>query len=144
MSIERIISRQYEIANGISNDIGLPKFKKYAMCNLRGGIGKTTLAFNLSYLTNDLLAVDTCPQGNLSYFFDNQYYSSQAPTVRDLILPYLVPGLGKATRVASYVGATNEYFADKNVYYIPSTEELYLLPSQLITAINQALGLQGA
>lgn len=32
----------------------------------------------------------------------------------------------------------------KNNYYIPSSEELYLLPSQLITAINQTSGLQQA
>lgn len=142
MSLEKIISRQYDIANGEAQNIELPKYTKYAMCNLRGGIGKTTLSFNLSYLADDLLAVDTCPQGNLSYFFDNQYYTSSAATVRDLILPYLVPGLGKATRVASYIGATNEYFAEKNNYFIPSSDELYLLPSQLITAINQATGLQ--
>ena len=33
-------------------------------------------------------------------------------------------------------------FSTKNNYYIPSSEELYLLPSQLITAINQTTGLQ--
>ena len=59
-----------------------------------------------------------------------------------MLLPYLVPGLGKATRVAAYIGATNQYFSKRNNYYIPSSEELYLLPSQLITAINQTTGLQ--
>ncbi len=112
------------------------------MCNLRGGIGKTTLSFNLSYLADDLLAVDTCPQGNLSYFYDKDYYAGNQTNVKDMLLPYLVPGLGKATRVASFIGATNEYFSDKNNFYIPSSEELYLLPSQLITAINQTAGLQ--
>lgn len=144
MCLDTIINRQYAIANGEAENIPLPKFKKYTMCNLRGGIGKTTLSFNLSYLANNLLAVDTCPQGNLSYFYDNQYYSSGTVNVRDMILPYLIPGLGRATRVSSFIGATNKYFSDKNNYYIPSTEELYLLPSQLNTAINQAQGLSGA
>ncbi len=142
MSIETIINRQYAIANDQAEDIGLPKQRIYAMCNLRGGIGKTTLSFNLSYLADNLLAVDTCPQGNLSYFYDNNYYGGQQTNVKNILLPYLVPGLGKATRVAAYIGATNEYFAKRNNYYIPSSEELYLLPSQLITAINQASGLQ--
>lgn len=143
MAIGDIISRQYDIAQGQAENISdLPKYKKYAMCNLRGGIGKTTLSFNLSYLADNLLAVDTCPQGNLSFFFDKNYYASNQTNVRDMILPYLVPGLGKASRVAAYIGATNEYFADKNNYYIPSSDELYLLPSQLNTAINQATGLQ--
>ena len=70
MSITDIITRQFNIANDEQYDLGLPKQKIYAMCNLRGGIGKTTLTFNLSYLTDNLLAVDTCPQGNLSFFYD--------------------------------------------------------------------------
>ncbi len=142
MSLETIIYRQFDIANNNAVEIELPKYKIYAMCNLRGGIGKTTLSFNLSYLADDLLAVDTCPQGNLSYFYDKDYYAGNQTNVKDMLLPYLVPGLGKATRVASYIGATNEYFSDKNNFYIPSSEELYLLPSQLITAINQTAGLQ--
>ncbi len=144
MAINEIISRQYDIAQGSAQDIeGLPKFRMYAMCNLRGGIGKTTLSFNLSYLTNDLLVIDTCPQGNLSYFYDKDHYSGNQTNVRDMILPYLVPGLGRASHVAAYIGATNEYFSQKNNYYVPSSDELYLLPSQLNTAINQAYGLQG-
>ncbi len=144
MAIETIINRQYDIACGQADDIGLTGRRIYAMCNLRGGIGKTTLSFNLSYLTDHLLAVDTCPQGNLSYFFDNNYYAGQQINVKDMLLPYLVPGLGRATRAASFIGATNQYFSDKDNYYIPSSEELYLLPSQLITAISQTNGLQQA
>lgn len=144
MSMDSIINRQFDIANNQAEEIELPKYHIYAMCNLRGGIGKTTLSFNLSYLVDNLLAVDTCPQGNLSYFYDKDYYAGNQTNVKDMLLPYLVPGLGKATRVASFIGATNQYFSDKNNFYIPSSEELYLLPSQLITAINQTSGLQQA
>ena len=136
-----IINRQCAISEGNFPTISLPKHNKYTLCNLRGGIGKTTLAFNLSYLGNDVLAIDTCPQGNLSFHFDNKYYSNHLPTVRDLVLPYLIPGLGKAGHIAKYVGATNTAFKDRKTYYIPSSSELYLLPSQLISAINQAGGL---
>lgn len=141
-SYSNVISRQYDIANGNFPDVPLPKFNKYALCNLRGGIGKTTLSFNLSYLGNDVLAIDTCPQGNLSFFFDNQYYNNTGTSVRDLILPYLIPGLGKPTHIAAYVGATNKFFDNKQTYYVPSSNELYLLPAQLISAINQTTGLQ--
>lgn len=141
MSLQNVIERQVEIAQGNTDTIALPKFSKYAICNLRGGVGKTTLSFNMSYLTDDILVVDSCPQGNLSYFFDSQYYSNQSPTVRDMILPHLISGLGNAERIANYIGATNEFFAEKHSFYIRSSSDLYLLPSQLITAINQALGL---
>jgi len=141
MDIDTIIKRQDEIAKGNAPATQLPKYKKYALCNLRGGIGKTTLSFNLSYLGDDVLAIDTCPQGNLSYFFDNQYYGNTSTSVKDLILPYLIPGLGKASRLSAFVGATNQFFHDKKTYYIPSSSDLYLIPAQLITAINQARGL---
>lgn len=143
MAIQNIIDRQYSIAQGKASNIdGLPKFSTYAMCNLRGGIGKTTLSFNLSFLVNNLLVVDTCPQGNLSFFYDKEYYARQQTNVRDMILPYLIPGLGNAKGVASYIGATNSHFNKKNNFYIPSSDLLYLLPSQLNTAINQTLGLE--
>ena len=102
MSIDTIINRQFAIANNEAENISLPKQRIYAMCNLRGGIGKTTLSFNLTYLADNLLAVDTCPQGNLSYFYDNDYYTAQQTNVQNMLLPYLVPGLGKATRVDVY------------------------------------------
>jgi len=141
MAIQGIINRQYNIATGDFPDINLPKFNHYTLGNLRGGIGKTTLSFNLSYLGGDVLSVDTCPQGNLSYFFDKEYYDHNTLSVGDLILPYLVPGLGKASHVAQSVEATNEYFKDRNTYFIPSSKELYLMPSQLISALNQAASL---
>jgi len=137
----KIMGRQEAIAEGESSLLGLPKFNKYTIGNLRGGVGKTTLSFNLAYLTDEMLAVDTCPQGNLSYFFDNKYYTNSNVTVRDVVLPYLIPGLGKSAYASLFIGATNEYFKNKKSFYIPSSAELYLLPSQLITAINQAKAL---
>ncbi len=139
--IENIVDIQESISSGEELEVHLPKFTKYTICNLRGGIGKTTLAFNLSYLAGDVLTVDTCPQGNSSYFFDNNYFKNVTATVKDMILPYIVPGLGKPTRVACNISATNRYFS-KNAFYIPSSDELYLLPSQLATALNQAKQLQ--
>lgn len=143
--IENIVERQHAISEGQLNSIDLPKFNKYAVCNLRGGIGKTTLSFNLAYLGGDVLAVDTCPQGNLSYFFDNNFYSNVSVDVYDMILSYVVPGLGKSTRVAKRVSATNPFFntrGHQNAFYIASAEELYMFPSQMATAISQAKGLQ--
>jgi hypothetical protein len=73
MSIDSITDRQEQIAKGKGKALDMPKFKSYCVCNLRGGIGKTTLAFNISHLVDKLLVVDTCPQGNLSYYYDNAY-----------------------------------------------------------------------
>lgn len=136
-----IIERQYDISTGNLQYIDLPKYQKYTICNLRGGIGKTTLTFNLAHLADEILVVDTCPQGNLSYFFDSNYYQNVAVNVYDMILPYIVPGLGKATRVASRISATNSHF-NSGAYYISSSEQLYILPAQISTALSQAKALQ--
>jgi chromosome partitioning protein len=137
-NIDAIISRQNDISEGHGTLLGLPSFKSYTICNLRGGIGKTSLAFNLSYLTDNLLVVDTCPQGNLSYFFDNGYYQNVSTTVNDMLLSYFFNGLARASRVAQRIGATNKFFSSKNSYFLPSSSELYTLPSQMANAIAGA------
>lgn len=136
--VNALIDRQFDVADGNVTEIPLPKFDRYTICNLRGGIGKTSLAFNLSYLADDALIVDTCPQGNLSYFFDNNYSSSNAITVNDLLMHYFVPGLGSATRAAKPISATNNWFANKRNFYIQSDNQLYLLPTQMANALAQA------
>ena len=135
--LKPIIARQQAIAEGNfdSTSIETPKFSTYAVCNLRGGVGKTTLTFNLSYYADDLLTLDVCPQGNLSYFFDSEYYK-RSPNIYDALLPYLISGANRADRVASYIGATNRCFNGKRAYYIPSADELYMLPSLLNSALN--------
>lgn len=138
MRINTIIARQDAISTGNGRSLGLPFFDKYAVCNLRGGIGKTSLTFNLSYLTDDVLVVDTCPQGNLSYFYDNGYYGSASTTVNDILLPYFFNGLARASRVSKFIAATNKFFVDKNSYFLPSSTELYMLPSQMANAIASA------
>jgi len=142
--ITNIVNRQNDIVNSTPDALPLPKFTSYAVSNLRGGIGKTSLSFNLSYEADNCLAVDTCPQGNLSYFYDNLYFQNNTTTVKDLILPYMLPGLGKASRVAKRVSASNQFFSYKNTYYVASTSDLYTLPSQMSTAINQAKSISGA
>jgi hypothetical protein len=91
-NVNALIERQFEVADGNVSSLSLPKFDKYTVCNLRGGIGKTSLAFNLSYLADDALIVDTCPQ-EICLIFDNNYASSTSTTANDLLMPILFRGL---------------------------------------------------
>jgi cellulose biosynthesis protein BcsQ len=144
LAIQTIVSRQDSIASGTGTPLPLPKYDYYTICNLRGGIGKTSLAFNLSFGVNNLLVADTCPQGNLSYFYDNNYYQNTTTSINDMLLPYFIPGLGKASRVARSIDATNKHFTGKGSYYLPSSSDLYMLPSQMANAIVQANTMTGA
>jgi len=143
-NVSALFERQFEVADGNINGLNLPKFNRYTVCNLRGGIGKTSLTFNLSYLADDALIVDTCPQGNLSYFFDNNYVSSTSVTVNDLLMPYFVPGLGFATRASKIISSTNPWFSGKNNYFVQSDNQLYVLPTQMANALSQARTITGS
>ena len=142
--LEELLGRQFEIARGEAEALPLPRFDTYTICNLRGGIGKTSLAFNLAYLADEILAVDTCPQCNLSWFFDNNYLQNVQLTVYDLLLPHFVPGLGSASRIAKSIAATNDFFEGKRAFYLPSDNHLYILPSQIATAMVQAQRMAGS
>ena len=41
--MEQIISRQFAISEGNAEPLPLPDYDTYAICNLRGGIGKSSL-----------------------------------------------------------------------------------------------------
>ncbi|MBQ7609112.1 MAG: ParA family protein [Desulfovibrionaceae bacterium] len=139
-----IIDRQNAIELGEAEALDLPKFDTYAICNLRGGIGKTTLSFNLAYYADRIIVADTCPQCNLTWFFDHDYLSHVSVSVYDMLLPHFVPGLGFATRVSRSISATNQYFEGKNAFFLPSDNQLYILPSQITTAIVQAERMTGS
>lgn len=76
--------------------------KKYAFWNNKGGTGKTSLAFQTicQYAHNNpdqrILAIDVCPQGNLSELFlggmegkgSEKLYKLQEPTLRQTIGGY--------------------------------------------------------
>lgn len=141
--IDIIVDRQYQIATDSAPPLSLPRLNRYAVCNLRGGIGKTSLTFNLSYLTDKLLVADSCPQGNLSFFYDNQYYQNCSTTIYDMLLPYYMPGLGTATNVSRKIPATNQWFAAKKSFFVPSSDQLYVLPNQMANALVQARTVSG-
>lgn len=133
-----LIERQESIAEGNYTALNLPKFSIYTITNLRGGIGKSSLAFNLAYLANNALIVDTCPQGNLSYFFDSNYSSNGSLSINDALRPYFLPGFGFASHISQLIEATNYFFKGKNSFFIKSSNELYILPSQMANALVQA------
>lgn len=141
--LDILIDRQFDIAQGNAQPLNLPKYNIYTICNLRGGIGKTSLAFNLAYLIDSVLAVDTCPQCNLTWFFDNNYLQNVTLTMYDMLLTHFVPGLGNPSHIAKNISATNQHFKDKKAFYLPSDNRLYVLPMQMATALVQAQSMGG-
>jgi len=72
-----------------------------SMINMKGGVGKTTLAFNLAYhaawsKNHRVLAVDLDPQANLSQYFMGaekylEYVAANKPTVVEIFEQFSLP-----------------------------------------------------
>lgn len=145
--LEDVLSRYEEIHRSeIVPEIldEVPKYNIYALTNFRGGIGKTTLAFNLAYeVSKDykLLCLDCCPQQNFTELLTVRQELTGKHNIHDLFLEKLLGETwGKVSdkadicvRVYNY----NEEFDKSEVYLIPGSEKLFLFPSTLYTQLNQ-------
>ena len=96
----------------------------YALCNQKGGVGKTTTAFHLAraaVLRGDrVLLVDNDPQGNLTSIIAAEpveedqagladVLSTRAPeTIRDVIVPGIWPGLDIVPTAGTTLGSVRD------------------------------------
>ena len=113
MSMEKILERHKALTLGTPpapKSLGL---NTYAVSNLRGGIGKTSLAFNLAYELSrrrSLLVADLCSQCNLTELV----FKSEAPDVRitgALVPKIMGPAFGDEAEDISYImGDKVEHF----------------------------------
>ena len=119
------------------------KFRRYCMSNLRGGIGKSTLSFNIAYLMSrakPTLVADLCAQCNLT---EAIMRGGHTPiTIADALRPRLMgPAFGEIPDDISYrIGSHNHNFkGGKGAYFIPGSAELFSFPSSLYQQLQQAV-----
>lgn len=119
-----------------------PTPRCYAVSNLRGGVGKTSIAFNLAFELSrqqSLLVADVCPQGNLTEVIMKDepakvsIYSALQPRV-------LGPAFGEQARdIAFRVSQFSPSFSGgKGCYFIAGDAELYEFPSYLYQQLGVA------
>lgn len=118
------------------------RFNKYAISNFRGGIGKSTLAFNLAYeLSRNYrtLLMDTCSQRNFSQNLLGGDIFNIAPNVYDA----LVNGVTAGERIPSDELAISvpphctSFRGGKPTYLVPGSTELFLFPSLMYGQLAQ-------
>jgi chromosome partitioning protein len=140
--IETILSRAERVLAGDILPLRSQQFPSYAVTNFRGGIGKSTLSFNLGYeiaLKNSCLLIDTCSQKNLSQNLFGGELGEFDKTLYDALI-----GEMTGTSIVEYrelVIPVKQYCKDfrraKPCFMIPGSSELFLFPSLLYSQLAQ-------
>ena len=117
-------------------------FRSYAISNLRGGVGKSSIAFNLAYEISrryPVLLADVCPQCNFTEMLLGEF--SPKVDVYDALQPIILgPAFGEVGDDISYRVSERceEFKGNKAAYVIPGNQELFAFPSTLYQQLNMA------
>ncbi len=129
------------IKDGFRRDT-TPTGKSYAVSNLRGGVGKTSISFNLAYEMSrhlPVLLADVCPQANLTEVIMKK--EKAKVTIYNALQPRVLgPAFGEQAKdIAFRVSQFSPSFAGgKGCYFIPGDAELYEFPSYLYQQLGVA------
>ncbi len=142
-SIEKVLSRHTEVVeNGFVASGGKPRYRKYAVTTLRGGVGKSTLAFNLAYemaSQRPMLIADLCAQCNLTETLLREEYPEVS--VLSALQPRLLgPAFGEPPSDISYrVSSTCESFKTrKHCFIVPGDPLMFAFPSTMYQQLQIA------
>jgi chromosome partitioning protein len=119
------------------------QYQSYCVSNLRGGIGKTTLCFNLAYTFSRhkrTLVADLCPQKNLTEAIMRD--ADIVVTIMDALRPKVLgSAFGDMPDDISYrISTLNDYFkGGKASYFIAGDADLFAFPSSLYQQLQQAM-----
>lgn len=142
--LAKLLERFKIVAEG--GEVSRPKtrYQTYAISNFRGGIGKSTLAFNLAWEVSRkhrTLLMDLCPQCNFTQSLLGEDAEQITHTIYDALLPRVMAGTPQIEMDDLLVSVPPTCVAFKGgerVYAVPGSKELFLFPSLLYTQISAA------
>lgn len=147
--LQRLLSNFKAVLNNEPVPRPEARFKTYAITNFRGGIGKSTLAFNLAYEVSrqeKTLLVDVCPQRNFTQSLLGDTQTEYPISIYDALLPSVSPGSEPVALDDLLVSVPPECRAFKGgspVYAVPGSKELFLFPSLLYTSLSSTSNIGG-
>src|SRR5690348_11400120 len=115
---------------------GTPRYRRYAVTTLRGGVGKSTLSFNLAHelaKRRSLLIADLCAQCNLTETLMSDEVEIPVNIVNALQPVLLGPAFGTAPAEIAYKVARycDPFKTVKPAWLIPGSPEMFAFPSTL-------------
>lgn len=140
--LDSVLERHKQVVEeGFTLD-GTPKYRSYAISTLRGGVGKSTLSFNLAYemaAHRSMLVADVCAQRNLT----ESILKEAHPVVNILqaLEPELLgPAFGPAPSDLTYRASKycDSFKKQKEVWVIPGSPEMFAFPSQMYQQLQTA------
>lgn len=118
------------------------RYRSYAVTTLRGGVGKSTLAFNLAYelaAHRSMLVADLCAQCNLTETLLRD--SEHDVSILDALQPALLgPAFGSAPSDLSYRVSQycDSFKAQKPCFIAPGNQLLFAFPSTMYQQLQIA------
>lgn len=131
------------IGDGYVNEEG-QGFRSYAISNLRGGVGKSSIAFNLAYeisREHSLLTADVCPQRNFTEMLLGDF--KPKTNIYDALQPVILgPAFGEPPEDVSYriSQQCDPFKGGRGAFAVPGNAELFAFPSTLYSQLKEAWG----
>jgi chromosome partitioning protein len=145
--LDKLLGQFKIVAGGGTVERPKARFTTYAITNFRGGIGKSTLAFNLAWEVSrgsKTLLLDLCPQRNFTQSLLGDDSNNAMATIYDALLPGVMagtPSIDLDDLLASVPPACLPFKFGAGAHVVPGSNELFLFPSLLYTQLSAAANL---
>jgi cellulose biosynthesis protein BcsQ len=143
-SIDKVLENHRKVVEEAYRPEPKLKYRSYAITTLRGGVGKSTLAFNLAFemaAFRPMLVADLCAQCNLTETLLRD--AEHEVSILDALQPALLgPAFGEAPSDLSYRVSQycDSFKTQKPTYVVPGNPLLFAFPSTMYQQLQIAHG----